>query len=92
MPIKIYSQDDLHELAWLCDKDWNLAPQVCALEEWLNKNKAGIESGHYIADIGFCVREDAAAGGAAISPEMMRTMADLGMRLFLSEYPHVEEK
>ena len=37
--------------------------------------------------IGFTPREDALGGGAAIAPEMMRTMAELGMSLFLSEYP-----
>ena len=92
MPVNIYSKDDPHDrLAWLCDKDWNLPTQVCALEEWLSKNKVGIKSGRYIADIGFCVREDAAGGGSVISPDMMRTMAELGMSLFLSEYRDGDE-
>jgi hypothetical protein len=89
MPINIYSQDsDLaDQLAWLCDDNWRLPDQVDALEAWLNQNKSRIPPGHYVADIGFTLRPDASGGGAALSPEMMRTMADLGMSLFLSEYP-----
>ena len=86
MPIKIYSEDHAEKLAWLCEGNWRLPDQVEALESWLTENRATIKSGRYVADIGFTLREDASGGGAAISPEMMRTMADLGMSLFLSEY------
>ena len=89
MPIKIYPRENpTDETAWLCGDDWSLPSQVAALETWLGENKGRVKSGCYIADIGFSVRDDAAGGGAAISPEMMRTMADLGISLFLSEYPH----
>ena len=89
MPINIYSQepDDPERVAWLCDDNWRLPDQAEALEVWLVENRAALKPGRYIADIGFTPREDAFGGGAAISPEMMRTMADLGMSLFLSEYP-----
>lgn len=88
MPVKIYADDKSKtEVAWLCDDDWNLSAQVSALGAWLQRNRATIPQGHYIADIGFSVSVDAAGGGAAISPEMMRCMADLGISLFLSEYP-----
>ena len=87
MPINIYSQDDSRDkVAWLCDDNWRLPDQAEALEAWLTDNCAKLQPGRYIADIGFTPREDASGGGAAISPEMMRTMADLGMSLFLSEY------
>jgi hypothetical protein len=33
------------------------------------------------------IRPEASGGGAAIAPEMLRIMADLGMSLYLSEYP-----
>ena len=62
-----------------------------ALEIWLKENRSKIKGGQYVADIGFTLREDASGGGAAISPEMMRAMADLGMSLFLSEYPGENE-
>jgi hypothetical protein len=92
MPIKIYAEDGpKREIAWLCDEDWQLPTQVSALEVWLAQNSTTISSGRYIADIGFSVRSDAAGGGAVISPEMMRAMADLGMTLFLSEYPGTQD-
>jgi hypothetical protein len=94
MPVNIYADDDSKtEVAWLCDDNWDLATQVSALEAWLQESKAKISPARYIADIGFSVRPDATGGGAAIAPEMMRCMADLGISLFLSEYPrgeHVE--
>ncbi len=86
MPINIYSENTPEKLAYLCESNWRLPDQVEALEIWLKENGSKITRGRYIADIGFILREDASGGGAAISPEMMRTMADLGMSLFLSEY------
>lgn len=87
MPINIYSEDDSQgKIAWLCDDCWRLPNQVEALERWLVENKDSLKHGDYVADIGFSVRQDAGGGGAVISPEMMRTMADLGMSLYLSEY------
>lgn len=88
MPIDIYRDDASNErVAWLCDDNWRLPDQAEALEARLIQMRNVLEPGHYIADIGFSPREDALGGGAAISPEMMRTMAGLGMTLFLSEYP-----
>lgn len=89
MPINISSQgpDDPDRVAWLCDDNWRLPDQAEAFEAWLVENRATLKPGRYIADIGFTPGEGALGGGAAISPEMMRTMADLGMALFLSEYP-----
>jgi hypothetical protein len=91
MPINIYSEKTPEKLAYLCDSNWRLPDQVEALEIWLKENKSRIKSGQYVADIGFTLREDASGGGAAITPEMMRMMADLGMSLFLSEYPGEDE-
>ena len=91
MPINIYSENTPDKLAYLCDGNWRLPDQVEALEAWLKENASKIKSGEYVADIGFTLREDASGGGATILPEMMRTMADLGMSLFLSEYPREDE-
>ncbi len=91
MPINIYSENTPEKLAYLCDSNWRLPDQVVALELWLRENSGKIKRGHYVADIGFTLREDASGGGAAISPEMMRTMAEIGMSLFLSEYPGENE-
>ena len=88
MPTKIYVDDDSkEEIAWLCGDNWDLAAQMSALEAWLSANQSQGPASRYIADIGFSVRPDASGGGAAISPAMMRRMADLGFTLFLSEYP-----
>lgn len=92
MPIIIYPEDDpKDQVALLCDGNWNLTTQVSALEAWLDGNKGKMKSGRYIADLGFCVRKDALGGGAVISPEMMRNMTDLGISLWLSEYPSDKE-
>jgi hypothetical protein len=91
MPINIYSESTPEKLAYLCDRNWRLPDQVEALEAWLRENGSNVKKGQYVVDIGFTLREDASGGGAAISPEMMRTMSDLGMSLFLSEYPGENE-
>ena len=92
MPIKIYAKDNPRdEVAWLCAGDWSLARQVSALEAWLRDGGKKLLGGQYIADIGFTMRSDASGGGAAMSPETLRAMADLGIWLFLSEYPSDDE-
>ena len=93
MPINIYRDDDPRErVAWLCDGNWRLPDQAEFLEAWLIEMSDKLKPGSYIADIGFSPREDALGGGAALSPQMMRTMADLGMSLFMSEYPDESER
>jgi hypothetical protein len=91
MPISIFritpEGQKNESIAWLCDGNWRLPDQSEVLEAWLTENGAKLEPGDYVADIGFAPRADASGGGTAISPEMMRTMAGLGMSLFLSEYP-----
>jgi hypothetical protein len=87
MPINIYPEDaPKKQVAWLCDDEWNLPAQVAALEAWL-KRKKKMKTRAYIADIGFKARRGACGGGSALSPEMMKKMADFGITLFLSEYP-----
>ena len=95
MPVNIYRANPMgqrtEKIAWLCDGNWRLPDQAEALAAWLSESGASLKPDRYIADIGFTPREDALGGGAAFSPEMMRTMADLGIALFLSEYPATEE-
>jgi hypothetical protein len=92
VPIKISTDDAARsEVAWLCNDDWRLSSQISELQTWLVQNGAGLPEGRYTADVGFSPRADAAGGGGAIPPEMMRTMADLSMTLFLSEYPVIQD-
>jgi hypothetical protein len=91
MPVNIYrvapEGQNNERVAWLCEDNWRLPEQAEALETWLEQNRALLKPDNYVADIGFTSRKDALGGGAAISPEMMRAMAELGISLFLSEYP-----
>lgn len=91
MPVNIYrvipEGQESERIAWLCDGNWRLSDQAEVLKAWLENHGTTLKPDRYIADIGFAPRENALGGGASISPEMMRTMADLGMSLLLSEYP-----
>lgn len=88
MPINIYNRNESSKgLAWLCDNDWKLPSQIDGLEKWLVENQSKIVKGDYVADIGFDIRKDALGGGGIISLEMMRILLNLGMEIYLSEYP-----
>jgi hypothetical protein len=90
MPVNIYrvtSDDKPNEaVAWLCDGDWLISSQVDALAEWLSRDGSGLPEGKYVADIGFCWRRDASAGGPVLDVATMQRMVNMGMDLFLSEY------
>jgi hypothetical protein len=88
MPISIYrdSTPEYEDITCLCDEDWNLSSQIEALTVWLETTGHNLPVGSYVADIGFCSRQDASGGGAALSPDAMKRMSDVGMSLFLSEY------
>jgi hypothetical protein len=64
-----------------------MGPQIEALSAWLKADGSNLEPAEYVADIGFSWRRDALAGGPVLEPAALRRMADLGMSLFLSEYP-----
>jgi len=67
MPVNIYrltpEGQENETVAWLCDCEWSLAPQVEALSAWVQSTPT-LPPGDYIADIGFCWRRDARGGGA----------------------------
>jgi hypothetical protein len=87
MPIKIaLTADRTKEIAWLCGDEWALPAQVAALEKWL-KRKRTLKPADYYADLGFMARRDAGGGGSVLTPAMMQKMVDLGITLYLSEYP-----
>lgn len=92
MPINIYEDTDNYKsIDYLCEGIWELPGQVYALEEWLKNQGRLLPKGSYVADIGFDIRKDASGGGAALTPEMMKIMGEIGMHLFLSEYPDTIE-
>lgn len=95
MPINIYRvrPDELknERVAYLCPENWQLSDQAEMLENWLVDYGAELKPADYVADLGFTHRKDALGGGAAISPEAMQIMAELGMWLFLSEYSNDDE-
>ena len=87
MPIRIEEGGETRrKLACLCDDDWNLASQVDELDSRLREHGRRLQPGEYVADIGMIVRSDASGGGAVISTRMMKTMSELGMELWISEY------
>ena len=93
VPIIIYSaKADRTTVAWLCDENWRLPDQTAELERWVRENGSILPPGEYVADIGFAPRGDAFGGGGAFSPETMRIMADLGITLFLTEYPELDQE
>ncbi len=93
MPINIIDYSEASEgesgkpLEGLCNDKWEMPAQIEALEKWLIENQSDLTSGDYVADIGFSPRPGAAGGGAVLSVRTMKIMSDIGMNLYLSEYP-----
>lgn len=88
MPINIYEQNSSERLAWLCNDIWDLPDQISKLESWITANVDSLPKSDYVIDIGFDIRPNATGGGAVISSDIMRLMADKGFNLYLSEYPN----
>lgn len=88
MPINLYKEKTGEKIDWLCDDIWDLPTQIETLQTWIKDNKEKLTPDKYVADIGFDIRKNAAGGGAALDSETMKIMGDLGIDLFLSEYPN----
>jgi hypothetical protein len=88
MPINIYNQTNNEKLDWLCDEVWDLPNQIAALEKWLRIKGVSLPKSSYVADVGFDIQKDSSGGGAVINSESMKIMSDIGMDIFLSEYPN----
>ncbi|MCL1075939.1 hypothetical protein [Shewanella dokdonensis] len=86
MPIYIKLERSNEYVALLAKGKWELSYQIQELERWLIENSEDLVASHYIADIGFSIREQACGGGAILSPEAMSIMGKLGIKLYLSEY------
>jgi len=98
MPINLIDYSDVKEgergtsIGHLCDDSWEMPEQVNTLYSWLKENKEKMPKGKYIADIGYSPREGALGGGVALSIEAMEIMVSIGMELYLSEYPPLEDE
>jgi len=92
MPINIYNRTSDEQLDWLCDDVWDLPNQIDTLEKWLKSKGANFAKSSYVADIGFNIRKEATGGGAVLSSESMKIMGDIGMDIFLSEYPNTQSE
>ena len=94
MPINIIDCTNLTEketgirLENLCADDWEMPSQIKTLEKWLLQKGVNLPVGSYVADIGFSPREGALGGGAILTTASMKIMVDIGMELYLSEYPN----
>jgi len=90
--IRVQLNGKYKDVAWLCDGIWELPAQINALEKWLEVNKGTLDKGRYAADIGYSPRVGACGGGTVISIAAMQIMVNIGMELFLSEYPPFENE
>ena len=91
VPVIIYRKfpeddRDVEDVAWLCGEEWELGPQVYALQEWLSASGRAMQPAEYVADIGFKWRRDGGSGGPVLEPPAMRIAADIGMSIYFSEY------
>ena len=80
------------EIDFLCGNEWEMPIQIETLEKWLIDNKKNIKKGIYVADVGFCPRDGALGGGCVITKTAMAIMSEIGMELYLSEYPPDEKE
>jgi len=91
MPVNICrvtpDEEENESIAWLGDDEWLLRPQIEALSAWLDQAARTLPPAEYVADVGFCWRRDARAGGPVLGPSTMQHIVRLGMSLYLSEYP-----
>lgn len=94
MPIRIDndSGESPERIEWLCDDVWELPELFEAFESWVLSNANKLQPGKYSADIGFSPRENALGGGGYLSPKALKLMANIGMALYLSEYPAFVEE
>jgi|GEM_PF-4095836 len=75
-------------LVTLAGEEWDLSPQVEALERWLAYSPPDFRrESRWVADIGFHPRSGAAGGGPALSLDLLRTCVESNLEIHLSEYP-----
>ena len=83
----IYNEESGEKLEVLASGKWDLPTQIDELQDWLKGKGKDLSAGKYVADVGFDIRKNASGGGAVIESEAMKIMGEIGMDIFLSEYP-----
>lgn len=61
--------------------------QIDDLKNWLYSHGENLAKGKYVADIGFDIRKDLNGGGTVINSKMITMLNQIGMKIYLSEYP-----
>ena len=74
---RVTPDQEAESVAYLCDDEWLLWPQIEALASWLEHSTVALQTAEYVADVGFCWRRDASAGGPVFEPAAMRRMAEI---------------
>lgn len=92
MPINIYIEATGEKVDSLCDHVWDLPSQIETLENWLETKGKELRPNKYVADIGFSIRKDACGGGAVLNSNSLKIMGELGMDIYLSEYPNLKNE
>ncbi len=86
--IRKLNDEGLENLVELVGDEWRLRELIEALEDWLRSHPDTLDPQHeWVADIGFCVREDARGGGPPITRELMAMCLRANLEIWLSEYP-----
>jgi hypothetical protein len=93
MPTVIYKHENPKNLriACLSEDSWELPKQLVRLEQWLLEEATDIPRASYVADVGYAPRDGALGGGGAVTRAAMEKMLAIGMELFLSEYPPLDQ-
>jgi len=86
MSINIYKEENFETIKYLSENDWELPTQMDELEKWLEKDGKNLPKGKYVADIGFTIRKDASGGGGVLNSKMIKTLNEIGMEIYFSEY------
>lgn len=91
MSIRVYSETSLETITILADDEWELPEQLSILTDWVAANRSTLTQGPYVADIGFSMRESS-GGGGVLSHETMKTLSEINMSIYFSEYHPVFEE
>ena len=92
MSINIFKDESYETIALISENNWDLPNQIDDFEKWLFSIGKNLPKGKYVADIGFDIRKEANGGGAIINLKMIKILAEIGMEVYLSEYPDANLK